>query len=113
MNRDNDDLKKTIIQFRDNRDWGQFHKIKDLLIGINIEIAELQELFLWKSEQEIRKIDIEHVEDEVADIFIFLNYICDEFGIELEDVVRKKIQKNEEKYPIDKSKGSNKKYNKL
>ena len=71
-----DKIKELIIQFREDRDWKQFHKIKDLLIGLNMEVGELQELFLWKSEDEIRKIDKRTIENEIADIFIFLTYIC-------------------------------------
>ena len=110
MGKEIDDLQKAVIQFREKRDWKQFHKIKDLLLGLNIEVSELQELFLWKKEAEIKEIKKERIEDEIADIFIFLSYICDEYEIDLEKVVREKIQKNELKYPVEKSKGSNKKY---
>tara|TARA_B100002003_G_C13588381_1_gene304520 strand:+ start:126 stop:464 length:339 start_codon:yes stop_codon:yes gene_type:complete len=112
MGKEIDDLQKAVIQFREKRDWKQFHKIKDLLLGLNIEVSELQELFLWKKEAEIKEIKKERIEDEIADIFIFLSYICDEYEIDLEKVVRGKIQKNGRKYPVEKSKGSNKKYNK-
>ncbi len=112
MGKEIDDLQKAVIQFREKRDWKQFHKIKDLLLGLNIEVSELQELFLWKKEAEIKEIKKERIEDEIADIFIFLSYICDEYEIDLEKVVRGKIQKNGQKYPVKKSKGSNKKYNK-
>jgi NTP pyrophosphatase (non-canonical NTP hydrolase) len=112
MGKEIDDLQKAVIQFREKRDWKQFHKIKDLLLGLNIEVSELQELFLWKKEAEIKEIKKERIEDEIADIFIFLSYICDEYEIDLEKVVREKIQKNGRKYPVEKSKGSNKKYNK-
>ncbi len=107
------ELSNLILEFRQKRDWRQFHKTKDLLLGLGIEVAELNELFLWKNEQEIKEVQKEKIEEEIADIFIFLNYICDEFEIDLEGAVRKKIRKNNEKYPVDKSKGSNKKYNEL
>ena len=112
MGKEINDLQKAVIQFRENRDWKQFHKIKDLILGLNIEVSELQELFLWKNEKEEKEIEQERIEDEIADVFIFLTYICDEYEIDLEKVVREKIQKNELKYPVEKSKGSNKKYNK-
>lgn len=107
------EIQNLILEFRQARDWKQFHKIKDLLIGIGIEVAELNELFLWKNEEEIKDIKREKIEDEIADIFIFLTYICEEFKIDLETVVKEKIKKNGEKYPIEKSKGRNKKYNEL
>tara|TARA_R110000744_G_scaffold32098_1_gene75160 strand:+ start:118 stop:459 length:342 start_codon:yes stop_codon:yes gene_type:complete len=113
MNRNLDDLKELILKFREDRDWKQFHKIKDLLIGLNIETAELQELFLWKSEDEIVQIEKSKIENEIADIFIFLIYLCDEFDIDLMESVSRKIKLNNDKYPIEKSKSSNKKYNEL
>ena len=107
------EIQDLIIQFREHRDWKQFHKIKDLLIGLNIEISELQELFLWKSDLEIKNIDKGKIENEIADIFIFLTYIMKEFDIDLLNVVKKKLDLNNQNYPIEKSKGSNKKYNEL
>lgn len=113
MDNELNEIKKLILEFRNNRDWKQFHRTKDLLLGLGIEVSELNELFLWKSEEEIRTVSKEKIEDEIADIFIFLTYVCDEFNIDLNNAVRKKISKNELKYPVDKSKGSNKKYNEL
>ncbi len=106
-------LQKTIIEFRDKRNWEQFHQIKDLLLGLQIEASELSELFLWKNEEEIRNVDKVKIEDEVADIFIFLIYICKHFDIDLASAVENKIIKNGENYPVDKSLNSNKKYNEL
>jgi NTP pyrophosphatase (non-canonical NTP hydrolase) len=102
-----------IIDFRDQRNWKQFHSIKDLLLGLNIEVSELQELVLWKNEQEINSIDKEIIQDELADIFIFLTYIAEHFDIDLLSAVECKIDKNGKKYPVDKSYGSNKKYTEL
>ena len=113
MSKSLEEIKELIIQFREERDWKQFHRIKDLLIGLNIEVAELQELFLWKSDNEIQQIKKADIENEIADIFIFLTYICDEFEIDLKTAISNKIELNEKKYPVDKSKGSNKKYNEL
>jgi len=102
-----------IIDFREKRNWKQFHSIKDLLLGLNIELSELQELVLWKSESEIKSIEKEKIQDELADIFIFLTYISEHFDVDLLSAVDRKIEKNGQKYPIDKSFGSNKKYNEL
>lgn len=113
MNKSLEEIKELIIQFREERDWKQFHRIKDLLIGLNIEVAELQELFLWKSDNEIQQIKKVDIENEIADIFIFLTYICDEFDIDLKTAISNKIELNKKKYPVEKSKGSNKKYNEL
>jgi NTP pyrophosphatase (non-canonical NTP hydrolase) len=106
-------ITEQIIAFRDQRNWKQFHTIKDLLLGLNIEISELQELVLWKNEQEINAIDNEKIQDEMADIFIFLTYIAAHFDIDLMSAVERKLEKNGKKYPVDKSYGSNKKYTEL
>lgn len=106
-------ITEQIIAFRDQRNWKQFHTIKDLLLGLNIEVSELQELVLWKNEQEISAIDNEKIQDEMADIFIFLTYIAAHFDIDLMSAVERKLEKNGKKYPVDKSYGSNKKYTEL
>ncbi len=107
------EIQDLILKFREDRDWNQFHKIKDLLLGLNIEVSELQELFLWKSKQEVENIDKAKIENEIADIFIYLTYIAAEFDVDLLKAVEEKIKLNSEKYPISKSKGSNKKYTEL
>lgn len=102
-----------VIEFRNERNWGQFHQIKDLLLGLNIEVSELQELFLWKSKEEQTEIETEAIRDEVADIAIYLIYICKHFDIDLLQAIENKIEKNTLKYPVEKSRNSNKKYNQL
>jgi len=100
-----------ILEFRDSRDWEKFHEIKNLLLGINIEVSELQSLFLWdKGENEVNK---EEVKNEIADIFIYLIYICDKLDINLQDSVINKLEIHKKHYPIDISKGKTTKYNKL
>jgi NTP pyrophosphatase (non-canonical NTP hydrolase) len=110
---DFDKVQQKVIDFRDERNWKQFHGIKDLLIGLNIEVAELQELFLWKSEQQQNEVDNEKIKDELADIAIFLIYICNHYNIDLPKAISEKLEKNSLKYPADKSRNSNKKYNAL
>ncbi len=107
------EIQNEIIKFRDDRNWKQYHTLKDLLMGLNIECAELSELFLWKSDDEVSSTDKSKIEEEIADIFIFLNYISRHFDIDIEKAVQKKIEINNIKYPVDKSFGSNKKYNEL
>lgn len=105
-----------IIQFRNDRDWAQFHTLKDLSLGLGIEVAELQEFFLWKNNQELTETinsKRESIGDELADIFIFLAYLSNDLGIDLDEAINRKIEKNDKKYPIEKSKGSNKKYNEI
>jgi NTP pyrophosphatase (non-canonical NTP hydrolase) len=109
-------ITEKIIAFRDARDWAQYHDPKNLSQALSIEAAELQEIFLWKTRQESMELsekDIERVSDEIADVFIYLTYLCHEFKIDLFEATRKKIEKNGEKYPVQKSKGSNRKYDEL
>lgn len=110
---DFENIREQIIKFREDRNWKQFHTIKNLLLGLNIELAELQELVLWKNQSEIEKVDKEKIEEELADIFIFLTYLSEHFSVDLLKAVEKKIAKNDKKYPIDKSFGNSKKYNEL
>jgi NTP pyrophosphatase (non-canonical NTP hydrolase) len=102
-----------VIAFREERNWKQFHQIKDLLLALNIEVAELQELLLWKDPEQQTRIAQEDVKDEIADIAIYLIYISEHFGIDLLDAIHKKVDKNAAKYPVEKSYNSNKKYNEL
>lgn len=107
------ELEQEIIAFRDQRNWQQFHTLKDLLIGLNIEVAELSELFLWKNDVEIAEVSKTDIADELADVFVFLNYVARHFEIDLTQAVRQKLAKNNLKYPVEKSYNSNKKYNQI
>ena len=107
------EIEQKVIAFRNERNWQQFHQIRDLLLGLNIEVAELQELFLWKTKEQQDEIDQEKIKDELADIAIFLIYICKHYNLDLPESIAQKLKKNEIKYPVDKSKNSNKKYNEL
>ena len=110
---DYNEIEQLVLNFRDERNWKQFHQIKDLLLGLNIEVAELQELFLWKDDKQQSQIDSEKIKDELADIAIFLIYISKHYNIDLLKAISDKIKKNALKYPVDKSRNSNKKYNEL
>lgn len=107
------EIEQKVIEFRNDRNWEQFHQIKDLLLGLNIEVSELQELFLWKSKEQQAEIKIENIRDEVADIAIYLIYISKHYNIDLIEAINDKIAKNSKKYPVEKSRNSNKKYNEL
>lgn len=113
-----DDIKKAAISFRDERNWRQFHDPKNLAMALSIETAELQELFLWKSPDEIEQLlssnkAIAKIREELADIFIYLLYLSDSIGVDLSDVAMEKIKINRQRYPLDKSYSSNKKYTDL
>ena len=107
------DIEQKVIDFRNDRNWEQFHQIKDLLLGLNIEVSELQELFLWKSKEQQSEIKIDDIRDEVADIAIYLIYVCKHYNINLLEAINDKVAKNAVKYPVEKSRNSNKKYTEL
>ncbi|MEQ6377730.1 nucleotide pyrophosphohydrolase [Bacillaceae bacterium S4-13-56] len=107
------DLQKKATKFRDNRDWNQFHNPKDLAISLSLEAAELLENFQWKSSDEAVKENIENIKDELADVVIYSLLMADQLDVDLSEAIVRKIKKNEEKYPVEKAKGSNRKYTEL
>jgi NTP pyrophosphatase (non-canonical NTP hydrolase) len=107
------ELINALVEFRDQRDWKQFHDSKNLAVAISIEAAELNELFLWKDVTESEKIDKEKIKEELADIFAYALLLANKHDFDVKDIVLNKIKKNNDKYPVDKSKGSAKKYNEL
>lgn len=105
-----DDLIKEINQFRDDRDWRQFHNAKDLALSVSLEASELLENFQWKSSEEAIADDLENIKDEIADVMIYSLMLADDLGLSVEDIIKNKIKKNGEKYTIEKSKGKKEKY---
>ena len=106
-------LKELVKKFSEERDWDQYHNAKDLAIGIITESSELLEYFRFKSEKEVEEIIIqkkEEISEELADILFFTLRLSQKYDIDLSAEFQKKIEKNAKKYPIEKSKGSNKKY---
>lgn len=109
---------KKIKDFRDERDWKQFHDPKNLAEAISIESGELLELFLWKDKksikQELKNTKFkQEISDELADILSFLLLMSDATGIDLEEALEAKYKKNQKKYPVEKAKGKSTKYTKL
>ena len=100
-------------QFRDEREWGQFHDSKNLALALSIEAAELNELFLWKKEDEAERADRAKLREELADVFAYAIMLAGRHGLEVYDIVKEKIAKNAAKYPVEKSKGSAAKYDDL
>lgn len=111
------ELKEKVKKFCEERDWDQFHNAKELAIGITTEAAELLDIFRFKSEKEIDEMfkteKREHISEEMADTLYFILRLAQRYNIDLTTEVNKKIEKNHKKYPIDKIKGSNKKYTEL
>ena len=111
-------LTEAVLDFRNARNWEQFHTLNHLASGLSIEASELQELFLWKSDEEAKDFAAsaegkERLSEELADTLIYLLYLASQADIHLPTAIRSKLAKNHEKYPIDKSYNSARKYNEL
>lgn len=110
------DLQKRVVAFRDERDWKQFHNPKDMAISLLLEATEFLEHFQWKSPEEIEqylKTNKKDVADELADVLYWVMLLSNDLDIDIVEQYEQKMQKNEAKYPVDKAKGSNKKYTQL
>ena len=110
------ELKDKIKAFCEARDWDQFHNAKEHAIALSIEASELLEIFRWKNEKEVAELfknekKKEGIEDEMADILYFLVRMAQRYDLDLSEALDRKMEKNEKKYPVEKAKGSNKKYN--
>lgn len=99
---------KEILEFNQERDWDQFHSPENLAKSISIEAGELLECFQWDSEY-----DKEHVCEELADVVNYCILMADRLGVDLQEILLEKLEKNRQKYPVDKAKGNSKKYNEL
>ena len=102
-----------INKFRDDRDWRKFHNEKDLAISISIEASELLELFQWKESGEVTSKSLGRIKEELADVFIYSIMLADNLNLDIENIIDEKLEKNARKYPVEISKGSNKKYTEL
>jgi len=110
------DLTDKIVQYRDARDWKQFHNPKDLALSLVLEASEVLEHFQWKSPEEIEKYIHEHKSDiaeEVADVLYWVLLISHDLNIDIKEAFNQKMDQNEKKYPVDKAKGKHTKYDKL
>ena len=111
-------LTAAILEFRNARDWRQFHTLRNLIVSLNLEAGELLELTQWKSDAEIDALpsdekSAEALRDECADVLLYLLLIADKAGIDLAAAAREKLAKNAVKYPVDKAFGSRAKYTEL
>ena len=111
-------LSKALDQFATDRDWAQFHSPKNLVMALTGEVGELTEIFQWMTEAQSHNAGAnpetaQAVKDELADVQLYLVRLASVLGVDLDEAVQAKLQKNAEKYPADKAKGSSKKYTKL
>lgn len=110
----NAEVMAAVLDFRRKRNWEQFHLPKELAAAIAVEASELLEVFQWKTHEEVTRLlagpSRERVTGEIADVVILLSYLCHDLGLDVNAAVRSKLDKNEAKYPVEKSYGSARKY---
>lgn len=107
---DIDIILKELRQFNIDRDWDQFHNGKDLAIGLSVEASELLECFLWKNPEDA---NLDKIREELADVLNYAFQMADKYDLDIKQIMLDKIQKNAAKYPVEKAKGSAKKYTEL
>ena len=107
------EITDALVKFRDDREWAQFHDSKNLATAISIEAAELNELFLWKSVEESEEVDQSRIREELADVMAFSFLLAAKHGFDIKEMMLDKIRKNGEKYPVEKARGTARKYNEL
>ncbi len=108
--KDIEEITQELLKFRNERDWAQFHNPKDLALAINVEAGELLELFLWKNSE---NANTEKIKEELADVFAYAFLLAEKYNFDVKHIVLEKIAKNGEKYPVEKAKGTAKKYDEL
>ncbi|OYW74003.1 MAG: nucleotide pyrophosphohydrolase [Aerococcus viridans] len=101
-----------VNQFRDERNWRQFHNEKDLALSITLEASELLEIFQWKTAAEGLE-NLDAIKDELADVLIYAYMLADNLNLDIDDIIERKLIKNKEKYPVEKSRNNNSKYTEL
>jgi len=99
-----------ILQFRNDRDWEQFHNSKDLSLALSIEASELLELFLWKGNEDVSP---ERLKEELADVLMYAILLAEKHQLNLDEVIQEKLNQNNQKYPVQKARGNATKYDKL
>ncbi|MBQ7390372.1 MAG: nucleotide pyrophosphohydrolase [Clostridia bacterium] len=102
-----------IKKFRDDREWSQFHNPKDLAISISLEAAELLEIYQWSADDLDCLDKLDRVKEELADVLCYSILLADRYGLDLDEIIRNKMQKNAEKYPVEKAAGVSTKYTNL
>ena len=96
-----EELKKKVNQFRDDRNWRQYHNEKDLALSISLEASELLELFQWKETEAVVDNKRERIAEELADVLIYSYMMADNMDFDIDEIIEEKLKKNGEKYPVD------------
>ena len=108
-----DETIRRMLKFRDDRDWRQFHTPKDLAISLTLEAAELLEVFQWSGADLECRDKLERIREELADVLSYCVLMADVCGLDLDEILREKVAKNEAKYPVEKARGRADKYTEL
>ncbi|MDA2451417.1 nucleotide pyrophosphohydrolase [Bacillus cereus] len=112
-NKSLEDLTSLVVKFRDDRNWKQFHNPKDLALSLSLEVSELLENFQWQTSEEAVAKNLAQMKEELADVLMYALLFAHETGIDITQVIEEKLQKNNEKYPVEKAYGVNTKYTEL
>lgn len=104
---------KLVTDFRDDRNWKQFHNPKDLAISLSLEASELLEVFQWSADDLVCTDKIDKIKEELADVVNYSILMADACGLDLDEIVRAKVKRNAEKYPVEKAYGNKAKYTEL
>ena len=104
---------KQVLKFRDDRNWRQFHNPKDLALSISLEAAELLEIFQWSGSDTVCVEKKDKIREELADVLNYCILMADICGLDMDEIICEKIKRNNDKYPVEKSKDSAKKYDEL
>lgn len=107
------ELEKIVTDFRDERDWKQFHNPKDLALSLTLEASELLEVFQWSAQDLYVTEKIDKVKEELADVLTYCFLMADATDLDVEEIVLEKLKRNNEKYPVELSKGNKAKYTEL
>ena len=108
-----DETIQRVLKLRDDRDWRQFHTPKDLTISLNLEAAELLELFQWSGADLECTGNRDKLREELADVLSYCILLADVCGLDLDEIMNEKVTKNEAKYPVEKARGNAAKYTEL
>lgn len=106
-------ITQKLIEFRDEREWSQFHDPKNLAAALSIEAAELNEIFLWKDSLSSRQFAPERVKEELADVLSYALLLADHYQLNIIDIIESKMALNAQKYPAELARGNSKKYTEL
>ncbi len=109
----NEEILKAVDKFNKDRNWDRFHDGKDLAISLSLEANELLEIYQWSLEDLECENRIDRIKEELADVFLYAIQIAQHYNLDIDEIIKNKMKRNEEKYPVSKAKDSNKKYDEL